>query len=186
MSGLGGKRTLPIGEEWLVLRFVNAAAALSLFALLAGNADSPLAVNGSEIPEENYDLLTDTDDTCKPKIGVGIEPAHEAECKRMTEPRRYRGTWHVEFETSFFTPIGRQYCMETNPFGVCLELEGEALPWPPRWACPRNYEIELIGRRNLLPRFYGAAYRIAVDRVESIKRLPDPPHEPGECDPAAP
>jgi len=155
-----------------------------LLASACGAGD--LRQNPLQVPEENYDLLTVANDTCKPKIGVGIEPQHETACKQMSEPRRYRGTWYVDFETSFFTPIGRQYCMDTKPFGVCLELQGKALPWPNRAACPRRYQIEFIGRRNLLPRFYGAAYKILVDRVVFIKRLPDPPREPGECDPHAP
>jgi hypothetical protein len=138
-----------------------------------------------QIPEENYDLLTITDDTCKPEIGVGIKSKYEAACKQMTEPRRYRGTWYVDFETSFFTPIGKQDCIETK-VPDCVELAGDALPWPRRSDCPRQYQIELIGRRNLLPRYFtGAAYKVIVDRVVSVKRLPDPPHKPGECNPRA-
>lgn len=139
------------------------------------------------IPEENYDFLSVTTGPCIPKIGVGIEPRFQAPCKRMTEPRRYRGTWFVAFETSYFTPVGTQSCVETRGLTNCAHLVGKALPWPSRWACPRRFELEFIGRRNLLPQFYGGTrYKIAVDRVITLKRLPDPRYEPGECDPAAP
>jgi hypothetical protein len=114
-------------------------------------------------------------------MGIGIEPKNKAACNQLTGPRRYRGTWYVDFETSFFTPAGKPDCIKTE-VPDCVELEGDALPWPKRAACPREYRIEVIGRRNLLPRYLtGAAYKVIVDRVISIKRLPDPPHEPGEC-----
>ena len=137
-------------------------------------------------PEDNYDFLSVTVGPCVPRFGVGIEPQHEAECRRMTEPRRYRGTWYVAFETSFFTPIGTQGCIKTKGRTNCAQLVGKTLPWPSRWACPREFEIEFIGRRNELPRFDPTPYRIIVDQLISAKRLPDPPHEPDECDAHAP
>lgn len=66
------------------------------------------------------------------------------------------------------------------------KLVGSALPSSSRWACPRLFEIEFIGRRNLLPRFYNAsAYKFVVDKVVSVKRVPDSQHEEGECDSSA-
>lgn len=140
-----------------------------------------------QLPEENYDVLALTMGPCAPKVGVAIEPRHEAACKQMTELRRYRGVWYVDFETSFFTPIGRKYCRETKELGDCVELTGETLPWPRRSDCARKYQVEFIGRRNVLPYNYeGSAYRIVVNKVISVKRLPDPPRQQGHCEPVAP
>ena len=72
---------------------VRVLVALSLLGLLAVSAQRAAAMERphSEISEENYDFLSVTEGPCIPKIGVGIEPKYAAECKRMTEPRRYRG-----------------------------------------------------------------------------------------------
>jgi len=159
------------------MKIAAAVCMCSLFLAQHAGAAGP-----ARVPEEDYGFLAVTDGPCMPKIGVGVDPKYEAECKRVTGPRRRRGRWYVDFETSFFTPSGKQYCMETEPFGVCLELDGEALPWPRRSDCGREYEVEFIGRRNLLPQFYeGAAYKIIVDKLISAKRLPDPYDE--DCDP---
>ena len=158
------------------------AVALALIALLAANTVGASAVDPSSIPEEDYDFLSVTDGTCLPNIAVGIDPKYEAECRRMTEPKRYRGRWYVAFETSYFTPAGMQSCIETKGLTDCAELVGSALPWPGRWDCAREYEVEFIGRRNALPRFFrGAAYEVVVDELISAKRLPDPYDE--NCDP---
>lgn len=126
---MGGKRTLRADRLEGYSDEVRIAIALSLLAFAAAQTGCAAAMSKSKLEEENYDLLTDTNDTCKPKIGVGIEPMHEAACKQMTEPRRYRGTWYVGFETSFFTPIGKQDCIETK-VPDCVELAGDTLPWP--------------------------------------------------------
>ncbi len=161
--------------------------ALSLLGLVAVETGCATAIGNSKIGGENYDFLSVTDGPCMPKVGVGIDPKHKAECQRMTEPRRYRGSWFVAFETSLFTPVGKQSCIETEGRMPCAELVGKALPWPSRWACPREYELEFTGRRNALPRFYeGTSYKIEVENLLSAKRLPDPRHEPDDCDPAAP
>lgn len=166
------------------LRSTLAIVALNSAAMACGSNHLRPAHLG--IPEENYDFMSVTAGPCFPRAGVGIEPKYEADCKRMTELRRYRGTWQVEFEGSFFTPIEKPDCTETKGVTDCAELVGKALPWPSRWACPRKFEVEFIGRRNALPRFDPAAYRIVVEQLISAKRLSDPPHEPDECDPAAP
>ena len=144
-----------------------------------------IAFSPPPLPEEDYSFLLVTTGPCVPKIGIGIEPKYRAACKRMTKPGRYRGTWYTDFETSFFTPIGQRSCIETKGLTRCAALAGgKALPWPARSACPRLWEVEFIGRRNVLPGSY-PGYRIVVDEVIDFKRLPDPPHEPGECDETA-
>lgn len=147
-----------------------------------------LGLLSATVPEENYDFLSVTNGPCIPKFGGRIETKYKTECERMTEPRRYRGTWRVEFEGSVFTPAGIADCFETRGGTRCAYVEGKALPWPSRWACPRKYEVEFIGRRNVLPGLYGNAfdYRIVVDELIEAKRLPDPPHESNDCDEAAP
>ena len=184
MSAMGGKRTLHGGRLKGYSDDMRVAIAWGVLGLLAVQAGCAAATGKSKPLEENYEFLSVTNGRCIPKIGVGIDPDSEAECQRMTEPRRYRGTWFVAFETSLFTPIGKQSCIETKGRTNCAELVGKALPWPSRWACPRQFEIEFVGRRNLLPGF-DPTYRIVVDQLISAKRLPDPPHEPDECDPAA-
>jgi hypothetical protein len=159
------------------------AVSLSIFGLLAGNAQAQV-VSPFQIPEESYDFLSVTDGPCLPKAGIGIDPKFEVACKEITDPKRYRGRWFVAFETSFFTPIGHQSCIETKLYTRCIELAGTALPWPPRDECPRTqeFELEFIGRRNVLPRHLeGSAYEIVVDKLISAKRLPDPYDD--ECDP---
>ena len=157
------------------------AAVLSLVGLLAVHPAA--ATDPSKIPEENYDFLQVIDGPCVPKLG--FEPKDGPECREWTEPRRYRGTWQVEFEGSFFTPVGKQDCVATKAY--CAWLVGKPLPWPSRWACPRMFEVEFIGRRNRLPGWLdGSRYEIVVDKLISAKRLADPPHEPDECDPKAP
>ena len=144
------------------------------------------AANQRTIPDEHYEFRSVIDSACWPQAAVKMAAAQRAECSRLTAPRRYRGTWRVAFETSIFTPAGNAGCVEGVTMDYCpdLILRGKRLPWPSRWACPQEYDIEFIGRRSLHPgKMFG--FDVAVDRVISAKRLPDPPHEPGECDPNA-
>jgi hypothetical protein len=156
---------------------VKVATGLGLLGFAAVQAGCAAVAPEAGIKEENYDFLSVTGGPCVPYT----ERKDRTDCGRMTEQRRYRGTWFVAFETSVFTPIGRQGCFDTDVVD-CAELEGKALPWPSRWACPRLFEVEFVGRRNVWPGFYyGSEYKIVVDKLISAKRLPDPSHEPGEC-----
>jgi len=162
---------------------VTLVGVMGLSALLASH--QPVAGRDhSEIPDERYDFLLVTDGPC-----VAPKPASKdaaPECSRMAASRRYRGTWPVDPEGSFFTPRGRQNCVasDTEP---CIALAGNSLPWPSRWACPREFDIEFIGRRNAEPNFYnGPRYKIVVDKLILMKPLPGPPYDPDECDAAAP
>jgi hypothetical protein len=160
---------------------VKAVGPLAIFVF---NAACSTPADLTAVSEENYGFLAVTSSPCTPKIGARNK---EADCQRLTEARRFRGTWLVGFETSLFSPIGQQDCVETKGLTQCAELVGKALPWPSRWACPRRFQIEFVGRRNAFPALYGAsAYQIIVDKVISAKRLADPPSEPGDCDRTAP
>lgn len=161
---------------------MTVAIVLSLLALGAATTQTPLGT--SSTPEDDYRFLSVTSGPCVRQIGRQIDPKQQLECRRMTEPRRYRGTWYVAFETSLFTPVGNQNCVETKGQTKCAELEGASLPWPSRGACARKFEVEFIGRRNVEPGAY-PVYRIVVDEMISAKRLSDPPNEIGDCDPAA-
>lgn len=143
-----------------------------------------LGLFGATLPEENYGFLSVTDGPCVSKADVDTGIVNREECRRMTEPKRYRGTWYVAFETSVFTPRGMRNCIEAKAPSTCARLAGAGLPWPSRWACPRAYEVEFIGRHNTLAGV-DPVYRIVVDELISAKRLPDPQHESGECDEAA-
>ena len=155
-----------------------------MFGLLGVPSASATAT--SIVPEENYDFLAKADGRCVPQIGLKFDPRQEADCKRLAEPRRYRGTWLVAFETSIFTPAGKPHCIEGVTLDYCpdLVLEGSALPWPGRWSCARRFQVDFIGRRS---RWVGSElnYRVVVDRVIAVKRLQDPPHDPWDCDAAA-
>ena len=145
----------------------------SLIALLG--APAVAAIDPSKVPEEDYSFLSVADGHCIPKLGAKLIPEREAECRRMTEPRRYRGTWLVAFETSFFIPAGKPNCIEGVTLDYCpdLILEGKDLPWPRRLSCARMFEVDFLGRRSVWP---GSEmnYRLVVDRLISAKRLPDP------------
>lgn len=165
---------------------MKAAAVLSLVGLLG--AGPAIATDWSTVPEEDYGFLVVADNHCVPEIGGKRRPELQAECERMTEPRHYHGTWQVEFEGSTFTPAGKPRCIEGVTLDYCpdLVLEGKALPWPSGWACPRRFEVDFVGRRTVWPDLHNTfGYRLVVDRLISAKRLPDPPHEPDECDAAA-
>lgn len=153
-------------------------------SLLLSACAHQAATGQANISEESYDFLAVTDGPCIPQIAVGIDPKHRAKCSRMTEPRRYRGIWRVEFEASVLTPIGQPRCLQEKG-GDCAWIEGKDLPWPGRWDCSREYEIEFIGRRNALPGSYGhggsSHYKVVVDRLISAKRRPDP--YDANCDP---
>ena len=157
------------------------SAIISLAIFVASQAT--IAKELPTVPEENYDFLLVSSGPCVPAIGTKVGTKKRAECERMSQPGRYRGTWFVAFETSLFTPVGKQSCIATKGRTLCAELKGVGLPWPPEGACPRLFQIEFVGRRNVLPGF-DPSYRIVVDDVIGVKRLPDPPHEPGDCDPA--
>jgi hypothetical protein len=163
---------------------------LGLIGFLAASAPETTLKDNSTIPEENYAFLSVADGSCIPQIGVKPTPQQESECKRMAEPRRYRGTWYVGFETSVFTPAGKPTCIEGVDVSNCADLWllGGSLPWPSRWACDRKFEVEFIGRRNRSPGLYGNAfaYKVVVERLITAKRLPDPPFDPDNCDPKAP
>ena len=149
--------------------------AAGLLGAVPGTAATP-----SKAPEEDYIFLYDKDARCVPQIGVGIEPKYKTDCERMADPRRYRGTWYVDFETSFFTPV-KSPCIEGVTLDYCpdLTLEGMALPWPSRSECGRKFEVEFIGRRNVYRRGF-PPYTVVVDKVISARRLPDPPCDRGE------
>lgn len=138
-----------------------------------------------ELPEETYDFLAVTTGPCVPKIGVRTDPRQLLACKRMTPKRRYRGTWLVGFETSLFAPAEKSSCADAKALANCAELVGNLYFRPhSRRACPKLYRLEFIGHRNALPGT-DPAYRITVDEVLAYQPLPDPPHQPGECDETA-
>ncbi len=185
MSALGGSRHCGWPHSTDILQKVMIVRVLGLIGLFAGNA-SQATLKDSGIPEEDYAFLSVASGPCATPMRASTDAASRAACSRMTEPRRYRGTWSVDFEGSFFTPRGRPNCLVSEA-DHCVELAGKVLPWPSRWACPRVFEVEFIGRRNAQPNFYdGPPYKIVVDELISVKRLPDPPHEPDECDANAP
>jgi hypothetical protein len=132
-----------------------------------------IGISPPPLPEVDYSFLSATTGPCVPKIGVGIPAEHRAACKRMTEQGRYRGTWYVSSKTSLFAPNGHERCVETKGRTNCAELVGGTyLPWPHKGHCPSSWDVEFIGRRNVLPGG-NPAYRIVVDQIIHFSRLPD-------------
>lgn len=152
---------------------------VSLLAVFAGQRPVT-SMNSPAVLDEDYGFLMLTDGPCVPKTGIELHPRDRVNCDLMTQPRRYHGTWLVAFETSYFTPMGRENCLQTPAVADCIELDGKLLPWPSKWACPRMFEVEFIGRRNVYPRIL-PSYLLVVDKLISARRLPDPPRKRNEC-----
>lgn len=134
-----------------------------------------------EFPEETYDFLAVFAGPCAPKIGVRMSAKQQAACKRMTPKRRYRGTLFASGNTFLFAPAGQPACAGASNQPNCAALEGNMWIRPDYDAwCPRLYQLEFVGRRNVLPR-PKPAYRIMVDEILAYRELDDLPNEPASC-----
>ena len=91
-------------------------------------------------------------------------------CFPFGSPERLTGTWHVELEGSFFTPFAQQKDMRR----VWLDVQN-----PPPLAkasmqgdVPRDFAIDLIGRRSLCPVGYGhmgiTPHEIVAEKLLSV------------------
>jgi len=162
---------------------------LVMLAGLVGcqTASSPRAVPLADPKREFKFELVEQQPCSWTRERRGPDPRFASECGRLSGPLRWHGTWSVESEGSDFMPEGGLTCPRSLSSPCSIAIEGKALPWPGRWACPRHFKIEFIGRRSLLPGPYGSfgmtQYRIVVDRLISAKRLPDEQkYDPRECD----
>ena len=112
-----------------------------------------------------------------------MRPEQLLACKRMTPKRRYRGIWLVTPQASLFAPAGKPSCIDAAAMVNCAELVGKHLDWLRpyyRDACPILYQLEFIGRRNVLPGS-NPAYRIEVEEVLADQVLPNAPKGPPTC-----
>lgn len=103
------------------------------------------------------------------------DPAFAEACKQWSDPQYFHGVWSVGFEESNFTFMGRMDCYKMRD-NSCIELRGEALPWPARWDCNREFELKFIGRRSryALADTGSPTFAVTVDRVIYARRLPAP------------
>ncbi len=130
-----------------------------------------------EFPEETYDFLAMTNGPCVQEIKAIMRTA----CERMTPKRRYRGTLFASGQTFLFAPAGHPPCAGEGGQAGCVAVEGNMWIRPDYDAqCPRLYRLELVGRRNVLPRA-NPTYRIMVDEIVAYQELDGPPNEPANC-----
>ena len=111
------------------------------------------------------------------------------DCYRFDRPRRLRGVWLVENETSELLPNATRSpavwnIMDENQTFLETEWEErEALPPPLEGVGPSAYAIEFIGRPALYPGLYGmigARHMVIMDKLLSARAIarPRPPDWP--------
>jgi hypothetical protein len=119
-----------------------------------------------------------------------ISSLDSEDCFRFNSPRRMRGVWLVENETSQLLPNATRSpaiwdIMDENQ--TFLEVEGwdeiEALPPPAEGVGPSAYAIEFIGRPARYPGVYGmvgARHMVIMDKLVSARAVarPRPPDWP--------
>lgn len=144
-----------------------------------------MSLDLSHIPNADYGFLSLPAELCA--ASAGAESRQIPECKRLTEPRRFRGTVVADKQNAFFAPVGKPICVHGKPSANCHRVIGKAddtlmliQPTMPA-ACPEASQVTLIGRPRSLPDPDGG-YAIEVDEVYSLWGLPKPPHEQGTCD----
>jgi len=128
-----------------------------------------------EFPETTYEFLQTTTGPC-----AAAAAKRRAGCKTLTPKRRYRGTLYAFGDTFLFAPLGKPPCIGEAAGRNCAAVEGNV------WIrgdydaqCPRLYQIEFVGRRNVLPGS-NPAYRIKLDNIIADSEL-DLPNEPAAC-----
>ena len=95
-------------------------------------------------------------------------------CFPFSVPQRFTGIWHVELEGSFFEASSAQ---GARPHNIWLDVAN-----PPKAALasmqgdvPRDFAVDLIGRRSLCPGLFGhmgvTPHEIAAETMISIRQV---------------
>jgi len=71
--------------------------------------------------------------------------------------------------------MGKMDCYKMRDHS-CIELRGEALPWPKQSECTREFELKFIGRRTryAVPSGGAPSFAVTVDRVIYARKLQAP------------
>jgi hypothetical protein len=102
-----------------------------------------------------------------------------ANCYRLSSPRRMRGVWDFDLELSAFQedPSGAPGAAQKPAHVAWLDIEQVQAPQEYRvgtFILPGKYSIEFIGRRSLFSGGYGhfgmSQNLVVVDRVLSMRR----------------
>jgi hypothetical protein len=169
---------------------MNITLAFALFALdPVDSAEEPPPGMHQALPSD-FDFAAAWDSPCVPTRDRRVpDPSFAEACKQWSEPQYFHGVWSVGFEESNLTFMGKMDCYKMQDHS-CIELRGEALPWPGRWDCNREFEVKFIGRRTkyAVPSGGVPSFAVTVDRLIYARRLPAPynwvcPSDPkGETD----
>ena len=102
----------------------------------------------------------------------------QEECYKFDPPRRWKGLWFGEFETSRFCPEPARQCPDNRP-GEYIWLEvGPAAHVPPSGEKMMGgmWQVDFVGRKSTFPGEYGhlgeSQEEIIMDRLLAIKRVP--------------
>lgn len=122
-------------------------------------------------------------DECLEKIrwgGVEALTAPVEKCYKFDPPRRWKGLWFGEFETSRFCPEPARECSSGTP-GEWIWAEagpGVVVPHYNGESSAIMFDVDFIGRKPSYPGGYGHLGRynqeIIIDRMISMKRIQPP------------
>lgn len=153
--------------------------ALALSALVPEHSGEGPPPEMHQASPSDFDFPAAWDSPCTPtRTRRDTDPAFAEACKQWSEPQYFHGVWSVGFEESNFTFMGKMDCYKMQDRS-CIELRGNALPWPARFDCNREFELKFVGRRSryAIPSESGhgaPVFAVTVDRVIYARRLPAP------------
>jgi hypothetical protein len=152
------------------------AFAFALVALGAGDLGNEPPPGMHQASPSDFDFAAAWDSPCAATQNRRApDPLFAEACKEWSEPQYFHGVWSVGFEESNFTFMGKMDCYKMRDHS-CIELRGDALPWPERWDCNREFEVKFIGRRTkyAVPSGGVTSFAVTVDRLIDARRLPAP------------
>lgn len=149
-------------------------AAIALLCGVAGCDRRPPAFSDQEIAELRAELPGITDDCLENLRVSGVTELIEQtdQCFRMTSAKGWAGIYVDGFENQLFCPASTDRC-EFDPAGDRIWTTFK-MDHPRRSKIPteRNFAVEFVGRRTLLPGQHGHLgsfnHEIIVDELVSI------------------
>ena len=105
-----------------------------------------------------------------------LEPIPDRECYRFNAPKRMRGTWFDDFESSAFYPEGSTIA----PNGTWLKDDPELSVFSFHRGGPTNktYAIDFIGSKTSVPGSYGhmgaSREMVLAERLISLREVKRP------------
>jgi hypothetical protein len=152
--------------------------AFALIAVVPADLNEGPPIGMNQASPSDFDFAAARDSPCVWRLKDRRAPdrAFAEACKQWSDPQYFHGVWSVGFEESNFTFMGKMDCYKMQDHS-CIELRGEALPWPSRSDCNREFELKFIGRRSryAIAGIMGSpTFAVTVDRVIYARRLPAP------------